>query len=62
MGISGNQASLFEGFPNEEIDPNSAMFQTLRLITKTVDGQDWHCYDLHPLRKELNAGRLIVKK
>jgi len=42
MGISGNQASLFEGFPNEEIDPNSAMFQTLRPITKTVDGQDWH--------------------
>jgi hypothetical protein len=61
VGISGTQASPFEGFPSEEIDPNSNMLKKLTPITKTVEGEAWHCYDLLPLQKELNAGRLIVK-
>lgn len=61
LGNSGTQASPFEGFPSEEIDPNGAMLKTLSPIIKTVDGQYWHCYDLAPLKTELNAGRLIVE-
>ncbi|RZK37791.1 MAG: hypothetical protein EOO90_24280 [Pedobacter sp.] len=61
MGLSGKHASPFEGFPDSEIDPNSNMLKKLMPITKTVEGQDWHCYDLVPLRTELNAGKLVVK-
>ncbi|PZR27612.1 MAG: hypothetical protein DI538_25530 [Azospira oryzae] len=60
LGSSGTQASPFEGFPKEEIDPNSSMLKTLNPIIKTVDGQAWHCYDLGPLKKELDSGRLNV--
>lgn len=60
LGVSGNQASPFEGFPNEKIDPNSSTLKALRPIAKTVDSQAWHCYDLLQLKKELAAGRLIV--
>ena len=61
LGISGTQASPFEGFPKEDINPDSEIMKTLRPITRTVDGPAWHCYDLLPLKTELDAGRLIVK-
>ena len=61
LGISGTQASPFEGFPKEDINPDSEIMKTLRPITRTVDGPAWHCYDLLLLKTELDAGRLIVK-
>jgi len=61
LGCSGTQASPFEGFPDEEIDPNNSILKTLSPIVKTMDGQVWHCYDLLPIKEELNAGRLTIK-
>lgn len=60
LGISGTEASPFEGFPAENIDTNSSMLKTLKPITKIVDGEEWCCFDLLPLRKELNEGRLKI--
>lgn len=60
LGISGTEASPFEGFPAENIDTNSSMLKTLKPITKMVDGEEWCCFDLLPLRKELNEGRLKI--
>ena len=60
LGISGSQASPFEGFPAENIDPNSSVLKILKPITKIVDGEQWYCFDLLPLRKELNGGRLKI--
>lgn len=60
LGISGTEASPFEGFPIENINPNSSMLKTLKPITKIVDGEQWYCFDLLPLRKELTGGRLKI--
>lgn len=60
LGISGTEASPFEGFPAENININSSMLKTLRPITKVVNGEQWCCFDLLPLRKELNEGRLKI--
>lgn len=60
LGISGTQASPFEGFPSEKIDTDSDMLKTLEPIIKTVNGEQWHCFDLIPLRRELNSGRLNI--
>lgn len=61
LGTSGTHASRFEGFPSEEIDPSNSMLKTLSPIIRTVQGEAWHCYDLLLLKKELDAGRLIVQ-
>lgn len=60
LGISGTQASRFEGFPAENIDPNNSVLKVLKPITKIVAGEQWHCFDLKPLRKELEEGRLKI--
>jgi hypothetical protein len=60
LGISGTHASPFEGFPAENIDSNSSLFKALKPITKIVDDERWYCFDLLPVRKELEEGRLKV--
>lgn len=60
LGISGTQASPFEGFPAENINPDESTFKSLKPIIKIIDGEQWNCFDLLPLRKELNAGRLKI--
>ncbi|RZM22422.1 MAG: hypothetical protein EOO88_29490 [Pedobacter sp.] len=61
LGISGTQASRFEGFPAEQIQPSDSMFKTLKPIIKNVNGEEWHCFDLLPLKDALNDGKLTVK-
>ncbi len=61
LGSAGRQASPFEGFPSEEVNTDSEIMRSLRPIIKTIEGLAWHCYDLLPLKTELDAGRLIVK-
>lgn len=60
LGISGTQASPFEGLPVENINPEDSFLKSLKPIIKIVDGEQWHCFDLVPLRKELNAGKLKI--
>jgi len=60
LGISGVQASPFEGYPDEKIDQNSDLLNTLKPITKVVDGEDWHCFDLLQFKNKLMSGKLKI--
>jgi len=60
LGISGAQASPFEGYPDEKIDQNSELLNTLKPITKIVDGEDWYCFDLLQFKNKLMSGKLKV--
>ena len=61
LGSSGFQASPFEGYPAEKIDENSNMQTTLKPITSAVNGNQWHCFDMLPLRQALNDGKIVIK-
>lgn len=58
LGISGSYASPFQGHPDEKINEDSSILKTLKPITGAVDGNQWHCFDLLPLRKALNEGKI----
>ena len=60
LGISGTQASPFEGYPAEKIDQNAELLTTLKPITKIVDGENWCCFDLLPFKNKLMSGKLKV--
>lgn len=60
LSTSGTQASPFQGYPEEKIDENSNLLKTLKPITSAIEGNQWHCFNLLPLRKELNAGKISV--
>lgn len=61
LGISGEQASPFKGFPAEKIDGNSSILKALNPIVKMVEGQQWYCFDMLPLQEAIEAGTLSVK-
>ncbi|MBG6235010.1 hypothetical protein IWX76_001578 [Pedobacter sp. CAN_A7] len=60
LSTSGTQASPFQGFPEEKIDENSSILKTLKPITRAIDGNQWHCFDMLPLRKALNEGKISI--
>lgn len=60
LGSSGTQASPFEGFAAENIDPNNSILKILKPITKIVDSQQWYCFDLQPIREQFKEKRLII--
>lgn len=60
LGSSGTQASPFEGYPEEKIDENSGILKTLRPITSVVNGNQWHCFDMLPLRQALSEGKVVI--
>lgn len=61
LGSSGTQASPFEGYPEEKIDENNNILKTLRPITSIVNGNQWHCFNMLPLRKALSEGKVIIE-
>ena len=61
LGSSGTQASPFEGYPEEKIDENSNILNTLKPITSAVIGDQWHCFDMLPLRKAMNEDKIVIK-
>lgn len=60
LGTSGTQASPFQGYPEEKINENSNLLKTLKPITSVIDGTKWHCFDMLPLRKALNEGKISI--
>lgn len=60
LGTSGTQASPFQGYPGEKIDENSNILKTLKPITRSTDQSDWQCFDLLPLRRALNEGKISI--
>ena len=60
LGSSGTQASPFEGYPEEKIDENNSILKTLKPITSMVSGNQWHCFNMLPLRQALREGKVII--
>ncbi|WP_316803702.1 hypothetical protein [Pedobacter nototheniae] len=60
LGMSGTQASPFQGDPEEKVNENSSILKTLKPITKAIDGNQWYCFDMLPLRKALNEGKISI--
>jgi hypothetical protein len=61
LGSSGFQASPFEGYPEEKIDENSNILNALKPITSAINGDQWHCFDMLPLRKALKEGKIVIE-
>lgn len=60
VGKSGKQGTAFKGAPEQTVDENSEDLRALKPLFANVLGSDWHCFDMLPLRKELEAGKLAV--
>jgi hypothetical protein len=58
---AGMQGSPIKGLPDQPVDENSNIFKSLKPLFKAVDGEQWHCFDLLPLREALEAEKIIVK-
>ncbi len=60
LGKSGTQASPFKGFPDETIDENSNNLKPFELLLNNVTTDQWHCFDMSPLRTALYNGKVVV--
>lgn len=60
VGMSGFQASPFQGFPASKIDENEGSLKTLKPFFKLVDGKEWQCFDMVPIRKAVESGKIKV--
>jgi len=61
LGKSGTLSSPFKGLPDEIIDENSASSKLLKPIFNNVTTEQWHCFDMLPLRTALENGKVKVK-
>jgi hypothetical protein len=61
IGKSGTQASPFKGFPEQVVDENGDNLKSLKPFFNSVKTEQWHCYDLVPIRTALENGKIIVK-
>ncbi|MES2651875.1 MAG: hypothetical protein V4663_09045 [Bacteroidota bacterium] len=60
IGKSGLQASPFKGFPSEKIDENTGMLKSLKPFFQLVDGKTWKCFDLSPIKKAVDNGKVKI--
>jgi len=57
---SGTQGAPF-GLPEQHVDENSNNLKELKPIFKAVNGEQWHCFNLIPLREALESEKINVK-
>jgi hypothetical protein len=60
VGKSGTQASPFRGFPERTVDENSNDLKALKPFFNIVATGQWHCFDMLPLRKALENGKVTI--
>lgn len=60
VGKAGEQASPFNGFPAEKIDENNSTLKLLKPFFKLVNGTEWKCFDLYPIREAIDNGTIKV--
>lgn len=60
VGKTGFQASPFKGYPPAEIDANSGTLKSLKPLFKLVNGEEWQCFDMAPLRNAIAEGKIKV--
>jgi hypothetical protein len=57
---SGTLGAPF-GLPEQHVDENSNSLKEFSPLFKAVNGEQWHCFDLMPLREALENEKIIVK-
>ncbi|CAC9974636.1 hypothetical protein [Flavobacterium panici] len=60
VGKSGAIGSPFKGFPEQPINENSNNVKVLKPIFSAVEGNQWFCVDMQPLRNALENKEIIV--
>ena len=60
IGKSGSAGSPFKGFPDQKVDENSNELIALKPFLNIVEGKDWYCFDMLPLRRALEDQKLAV--
>lgn len=61
VGKSGTQSSPFKGFPEQPIDENGDNLKSLKPLFNCVTTEQWHCFDMLPIRIALESGKVTVK-
>jgi hypothetical protein len=61
VGKTGKQGSPFESFPAKELDSENGDLSFLKPFFQATEGEKWHCFDLKPIRKEVEQGKIEVK-
>lgn len=60
VGKAGFQASPFKGYPAEKIDTTTGMLKALTPFFKLVNGEEWQCFDMIPLRNAIDEGKVKI--
>lgn len=60
VGKSGMQSSPFKGFEEQLVDENRESLKSLKPLFKAVSTDDWHCFDLLPIRTAVEKGTIKV--
>lgn len=60
-GKSGTQSLPFNGFPEQSVDENGDNLKSLKPLFNCVTTEQWHCFDMLPIRVALESEKLIVK-
>jgi hypothetical protein len=61
VGMNGEMGSPFEGFPPQVLDPANGDLKFLNPFFKEVNGTEYHCFDLNPIRQQVEKGKLEIK-
>jgi hypothetical protein len=61
VGMNGEMGSPFEGFPPQVLDPANRDLKFLNPFFKEVNGTEYHCFDLNPIRQQVEKGKLEIK-
>lgn len=61
VGESGETGSAFKIFPSSPVDLNSEPLNSILPFANITEGNQWHMFDLLPLRKALNNGTLKIE-
>lgn len=57
---SGSVSSPFKGGPTREISENDEVIKSFKPFFKNMNTDKWHCFDMIPLRTEIETGKLVV--
>lgn len=61
LGESGMQATAFETFPAQPINPDGFYLKHLKPFFELTNDQQWAVFDLVPIRKQLENGKLKIE-
>ena len=60
VGKSGMQGTPFEALPAQKLDAENGDLKGLKPFFQAISGTDWHCFDMMPIRKEMEQNKLTI--